>query len=54
MLEIEKERLEIEKQRFEYEKTVGNELLSMLRTFIGGQSQPKPPPESTEQKSSSD
>lgn len=34
-MEIENQRLEIERQRFEYEKTVGNELLSMLRTFIG-------------------
>jgi len=32
---IEKERLEIERQRFEYEKSVGNELLQMLRTFVG-------------------
>ena len=38
IVSIENQRLEIEKQRFEYEKTVGNELLSMLRTFIGSQS----------------
>lgn len=37
-LEIAKQRLEIEKQRLEYEKTVGNELLTMLRTFVGAQS----------------
>lgn len=37
-LEIAKQRLDVERQRLEYEKTVGNELLSMLRTFIGGQS----------------
>lgn len=37
IVEIENQRLEIEKQRFEYEKTVGNELLSMLRTFVGSQ-----------------
>lgn len=37
IVEIENQRLEIEKQRFEYEKTVGNELLSMFRTFIGNQ-----------------
>lgn len=37
IVEIENQRLEIEKQRFEYEKTVGNELLSMFRTFIAGQ-----------------
>lgn len=37
IVEIENQRLEIEKQRFEYEKTVGNELISMLRTFIGSQ-----------------
>lgn len=35
IVEIENQRLEIEKQRFEYEKTVGNELLTMLRTFVG-------------------
>jgi hypothetical protein len=38
IVEIENQRLEIEKQRFEYEKSVGNELLSMLRAFIGSQS----------------
>lgn len=37
IVEIENQRLEIEKQRFEYEKAVGNELLSMLRTFVGSQ-----------------
>lgn len=37
IVEIENQRLEIEKQRFEYEKTVGNELLNLLRTFIGSQ-----------------
>lgn len=41
IVEIENQRLEIEKQRFEYEKTVGTELLSMLRTFIGSQSKPE-------------
>ncbi|CRK99010.1 CLUMA_CG011936, isoform A [Clunio marinus] len=34
IVEIENQRLEIEKQRFEYEKSVGNELLSMLKSFI--------------------
>ena len=37
IVEIENQRLEIEKQRFEYEKTVGNELLAMLRNFIDNQ-----------------
>jgi hypothetical protein len=35
IVEIENQRLEIEKQRFEYEKKVGNELLLLLKTFLG-------------------
>jgi hypothetical protein len=45
IVEIENQRLEIERQRFEYEKTVGNELLSMLRTFIGSQTKEQTEPE---------
>lgn len=35
IVEIENQRLELERQRFEYEKNVGNELLSLLKSFIG-------------------
>lgn len=44
IVEIENQRLEIEKQRFGYEKKVGDELLSLLKTFV----QNKPHGESTQ------
>lgn len=42
IVEIENQRLEIEKQRFEYEKTIGNELLGMLRSFVNSQTKSAP------------
>lgn len=35
IVEIENQRLEIEKQRLEYEKKVGNEILTLLKSFMG-------------------
>lgn len=35
IVEIENQRLEIERQRLEYEKRVGNEILTLLKSFMG-------------------
>jgi hypothetical protein len=41
ILAVEKERLEIEKERFEYEKSVGNEILQMMKIFFNSQAKDK-------------
>lgn len=48
ILTIEKQRLEIEKERFEYEKSVGNEILQMMRIFLNPQPQAKEDNESAQ------